>query len=202
MKNVVCILFTVLAIASCGNDDGGTIFPADCGLMTGDVVFRRGGGLSSHAVLFADAGGQYSHVGIVVDSAGTKMIVHAVPYEQECEGEPDRVKMETPETFFNRMRATVGEVKRYRGDASVAERAAARAVEIYRRGTLFDHDYDDADTTRMYCCELVRHVFAAEGVCLADTGRHKIKLPGMKMIRCMLPSDICDSGRLRTIKSF
>jgi len=38
MKNVVCILFTVLAIASCGNDDGGTIFPADCGLMTGDVV--------------------------------------------------------------------------------------------------------------------------------------------------------------------
>ena len=75
------------------------IMPDDCTLHTGDVVFRRGSGLTSRTVIALDEKGEYSHVGIVVDSAGVKMVVHAVPDEPDFEGDPDRVKMDTPEQF-------------------------------------------------------------------------------------------------------
>lgn len=179
-----------------------TIFPAGCELKTGDIVFRRGGGISSHAVMMADRNGRYSHVGIVVDSAGKKMIVHAVPDEPDFEGDPDRVKMETPEKFFSPINANAGEVKRLKGDTIIPLKAAEYAMQIYRRNTLFDHDYDDSDTTKMYCCELVEFAYAKAGLTLAGTERHDISLPGMKRIRCMLPSDICNNKSLKKIIAF
>ena len=81
-----------------------SILPPDVVLQTGDVVFRLGGGAMSHAVAYIDRDGAYSHVGIVVDSAGKKMIVHAVPGEPDFDGDPDRVKMDTPERFFSSIR--------------------------------------------------------------------------------------------------
>ncbi len=202
MKNAFILAITAIAVAACGEKAPGTILPADVTLETGDIVFRMGGGLSSHAVRFADKGGRYSHVGIVVDSAGTKMIVHAVPDEPDFEGDPDRVKMETPEKFYSSINANCGEVKRLENDAATAERAAAFALETYRRGTLFDHDYDDSDTTKMYCCELVETAYRKAGTPLAEGARHDIKLPGMRRIRCILPSDICNNGKLKRIIAF
>lgn len=179
-----------------------TIFPAGCELKTGDIVFRRGGGISSHAVMMADRNGRYSHVGIVVDSAGKKMIVHAVPDEPDFKGDPDRVKMETPEKFFSPINANAGEVKRLKGDTIIPLKAAEYAMQTYRRNTLFDHDYDDSDTTKMYCCELVEFAYAKAGLTLAGTERHDISLPGMKKIRCMLPSDICNNKSLKRLLHF
>ena len=130
------------------------------------------------------------------------MVVHAVPGEPDYEGDPDRVKMETPEKFFISLNADIGEVKRLRGDTVTPAVAAREAVEIYRRGTLFDHDYDDSDTSRMYCCELVMHAYARAGIPLVGTFRHEFRLPGLGLIRCVLPSDICNNGRLATVAAF
>ena len=74
---------------------------------------------------------------------------------------PDRVKMETPEKFYSSINAKMGEVKRLRGDTATAAKAARYALEAYRRGTLFDHGYDDSDTTKMYCCELIEYALHA-----------------------------------------
>lgn len=202
MRNVFILFILTAALAACGRNGTKTIFPDGCRLRPGDVVFRRGGGLSSHAVMMADRNGRYSHVGIVADSAGVMMIVHAVPGEPDHEGDPDRVKMETPEKFYRTVNAAAGEVKRPLADRATAEKAARYAVEAYRRGTLFDHDYDDSDTTKMYCCELVEHAYAKAGMPLAGDRRHRLHLPGVKTIECMLPSDICNSPRLKTIISF
>lgn len=202
MKATICMALMATAMISCNGNNQNSIFPAGCELRTGDIVFRRGGGISSHAVMMADINGRYSHVGIVVDSAGKKMIVHAVPGEPDFEGDPDRVKMDTPENFFSVTNANAGEVKRLRGDTLTPIKAAAFAMEIYRRYTLFDHDYDDSDTTKMYCCEIVEFAYAKAGRSLAGTVRHDIKLPGLNAFHCMLPSDICNSKLLISIIDF
>lgn len=202
MKTVLSLAILAAALISCGSKRPRTIFPDGLELKPGDVVFRRGGGISSHAVMMADRGGRYSHVGIVVDSAGRKMIVHAVPGEPDFEGDPDRVKMETPEKFYSSVNANAGEVKRLTGDTLTARNAAEHALAAYRRGTLFDHEYDDSDTSKMYCCELVETAYSKAGMPLAGGARHDISLPGLKRIRCILPSDICDSRQLRKIISF
>lgn len=201
MKNVLTIMIMLAMLASCGKKTAGSILPEGCKLRAGDLVFRRGNGLTSRAVMLADRHGSYSHVGIVVDSCGVMMVVHAVPGEPDYEGDPDRVKMETPEKFYSSINAKMGEVKRLRGDTAVAARAARYAMEAYRRGVLFDHDYDDGDSTRMYCCELVERAYAGAGRPLAGGARHTVHLPGVR-IECILPSDICNNAALETVISF
>lgn len=202
MKKLFTIMIAVAMLASCAETEQRSILPEGCELRAGDVVFRRGSGLTSRAVLAADRNGAYSHIGIVVDSCGVMMVVHAVPGEPDYEGDPDRVKMDTPQRFFSSMSARIGEVKRLRGDSATALRAARFAVDVYKRGTLFDHDYDDTDTTKMYCCELIDFVYRKAGRPLAGQKRHYFHLPGLNPIRCILPSDICNSGKLDTVMSF
>lgn len=202
MKNVLFVAVLALVVfVSCSGTGFVSILPDGCKLKAGDLVFRRGNGITSRAVLMADQRGGYSHVGIVVDSCGKMMVVHAVPDEPDYEGDIDRVKMETPEKFFLSVNAKIGEVKRLKGDTATAALAARYAVEVYERGVLFDHDYDDTDTTEMYCCELVEHVYKKAGLSLAGDTRHDILLPGMRL-HCILPSDLCDNERLESIISF
>ena len=89
-----------------------SILPEHTLLKAGDVVFRQGNGLTSRAVRAADSDGRFSHIGIVADSAGALRIIHAVPDEPDFPGDPDRVKMETPERFFNAIHASCGKVMR------------------------------------------------------------------------------------------
>ena len=152
MKKLFIILFTAFTLASCADREQRSILPEGFRLRAGDVVFRRGSGLTSRAVLAADRHGEYSHIGIVVDSCGVMMVVHAVPGEPTTrptrpreDGHAETVLL-VDERHYRR-----GE--RLRGDSATAARAARFAMEVYQRGTLFDHDYDDADTTKMYCCD-------------------------------------------------
>ncbi len=174
--------------------------PATVKLHSGDVVFRRGMSLTSHAVLAADAQGNYSHVGIVVDSAGKKMIVHAVPGEPDFDGDVDRVKMDVPEKFFSSEYASKGEVCRPT-DEAMAAKAAQTALRLYKKRVLFDDDFDDSDTTKMYCTELIVYAFKHAGTDISEGRRHKVDIPIIKA-DCILPSDIHSSPYLRTIIMF
>ena len=194
-------LVAVALLGGCREEKPRHILPSGVRLEAGDVVFRRGGGFTSRMVLFADTAGNYSHVGIVVDSAGVLRVVHAVPDEPDYEGDPDRVKMESPEAFYAGTRADIGCVLRHR-DGDVARRAAAAAQDVYRRGTLFDHDYDAADTTRMYCCELVAYAYAAAGRPLHTGERHDISIPGLALRGVILPSDFFRDRALRLVSGF
>lgn len=177
------------------------IMPDSLQLQTGDVVLRCGAGMLSHAVLLAEGrNGVYSHVGIVADSAGCKMVIHAVPDEPDYEGDPDRVKMEPPEKFFDNTQAVKGEVLRHR-DRDVAAQAAEQAMALYKRRTLFDHDYDDSDTTRMYCTELVVFAFSRSHAPLKGISSHRLPLPGVNY-ECVLPSDILECEDFISIISF
>ena len=200
----VILLTGFLSLMSCKADKAGgehrSILPSDCQLRAGDVVFRRGGSIVSHSVIILDAHGQYSHVGIVVDSAGVPMIVHAVPGEPDFDGDVDRVKMESPTSFFDIQRASRGEVCRM-DDSLAAARAADVARRIYERRTLFDHSYDNNDTTRMYCTELVIHAFERQGVNLASGETEHVELPGFK-VDCYFPSQVYESPLLHSVAQF
>lgn len=197
---VILLPLCLLACSDGASEQGGSILPPDVQFRVGDVVFRRGSGFTSHAVLLAEKGGVYSHVGIVVDSAGVPMIVHAVPGEPDYEGDDDRVKMESPEAFFACARAQQGAVYRHI-DSMTAHRAADVALSVYRRHTLFDHDYDDSDTTSMYCTELVVHAYAATSRPLPGLQHHHLRLIGIET-DCILPSDILHCSDLKPIINF
>ena len=177
-----------------------SLLPPDAELRPGDVVFRRGEGLTSHVVLAADREGNYSHTGIVVDSCGTLLIVHAVPGEPDFEGDPDRVKADRPDHYFDTQYARIGEVCRT-ADSTAARRAADAAWQVYRRHTLFDHDYNDQDTTRMYCTELVAYAYAQAGIDIVEGRGHHINLPFLQA-DCVFPSDIHASPFLTTVIQF
>ena len=199
--SVIYIMFICLFAMSCsGRKVERTILPDGLVLADGDIVFRRGTGLMSHTVVAAD-GGRYSHVGIVVDSAGVKMIVHAVPDEPDFPGDIDRVKMESPRKFFSTINANVGEVMRHT-DRNVAREAAREAMRLYRCGLLFDHDYDDNDSTKLYCSELVERAYLGAGVSLTEKRRHDFVVPGFHFEHVIMPSDIYENNRLRTIARF
>ena len=190
----------MLACSDTDRMQSGSILPDDVELKAGDVVFRRGSGFTSQAVLIAEKGGAYSHTGIVVDSAGVLMIVHAVPGEPDCEGDEDRVKMERPQVFFHPMRAQQGAVYRH-VDSLAAHQAAIRALQTYQRHPLFDHDYDDTDTTRLYCTELVVHAYSQTMSPLKDVRHQHLHLVGFEA-DCILPSDVLGCKDLKKVLSF
>ena len=149
-RNLGGLLLCIIMSASCHRQNTATsLLPDTLGLQVGDVVFRRCTGLTSRVVIMSDSEGIFSHTGIVVDSAGQLMVVHAVPGESEHKDEPDRVKMESPECFFSSHQAIAAGVARPR-DAKAGQKAASYAMRRYREGTLFDHDFNDNDTTRLY----------------------------------------------------
>lgn len=199
MRNI-CLLMSIMLLGCTASEPFRSILPEDVELMAGDVVFRRGGGMTSMAVLMADVDGEYSHIGIVVDSAGQKMIVHAVPGEPDFVGDKDRVKMDKPEHFFSTEFSNIGEVCRPK-DSEIAARAADVAVRQYRKGVLFDHDYDDGDSSKMYCTELVLYAFLQAGLEIAGSERHHVDLPILKA-DCIFPSDIHSSKFLEPIIMF
>ena len=197
------VLILPLCMLACSDTDrmqSGSILPDDVELKAGDVVFRRGSGFTSQAVLIAEKGGAYSHTGIVVDSAGVLMIVHAVPGEPEFEDDEDRVKMEHPQAFFHPMRAQQGAVYRH-VDSIAARQAAVRALQIYQRHPLFDHDYDDTDTTKLYCTELVVHAYSQTMSPLKDVHHQHLHLVGFEA-DCILPSDVLGCKDLKEVITF
>ena len=201
----VCHIVAVWDVLMEYIDDNPTyhcIMPIDVELREGDIVFRRGGGMTSHIVLAADRDGNYSHVGIVaMDSTCRAMVVHAVPGEPDFEGDPDRVKMDAPERFFSSEFTSIGEVCRV-ADAAVARRAAQVALAVFKRRTLFDHEYDDRDTTRMYCTELIVYAYLRAGLALVGNERHEVYLPPMVTADCIFPSDIRNSKHLERVVIF
>ena len=197
----VSLIAILTGLAACDRPhSSASILPSSCRLEAGDVVFRRCSGISSTLVVHNDSDGIFSHVGIVVDSAGYPMIAHAVPDEPDFSGDPDRVKLTAPSRFYESGYAQAGAVCRP-ANRFVGHRAAQKALELYRRGVLFDHDFDDKDTTRMYCTELVVHAYRAAGVELVDTHRHVVNLPLMHY-RCIMPSQVLKSKYLRITQLF
>lgn len=197
-------VFFCYLLSGCSSDKVNRDWPivsvSSLHLKEGDLAFRKGDGFESRMILLADPDARSTHVGIIADSSGCWMVIHAVPGEPDFEGDKDRVKMEPLEHFYASSRAVSGEIMRV-SDTLGARKAAQNAYAIYRRGVLFDNDFDDTDTTRMYCSELVDYVFRQAGIMLV-TGKHRsIGVPGFSG-KYLFPSDIQSSKCLYSVMCF
>ena len=188
----------------CGKQEKKTFlrefYGVDSILREGDLVFRCGRGLTSRAVLTADKGGIYSHVGIVVVVDGGFKIVHIVPGEPAPDGTKDVIKTEGLDIFFAPDRALRGAVMRI-NYPEAASRAAKEAERVAATGLAFDHNYDLADTTRMYCTELIYNVFLRVGLDITEERRTRINAPGFSG-DYILPTDIRRCTLLEPIYEF
>ena len=198
------ILFLTLVLVGCqGSSDKETPpveLPQEL-FRDGDIAFRRGTGITSRVVLAADREGAYSHTGILKKKAGQWYVIHAVPGEPDFKDDPDRVKMETVEVFFEKRKAVNGAIMRVSGDSVARYRAATHAEHLYESHVLFDHDYDLADTTKMYCTELIDFVYRKEGIDLPEGRVSYVNIPGFRG-DYLLPNDIAQSKRLCLIYYF
>ena len=200
IKDLTAIATLCLALGSCANSRNTPhcIMSETSILKEGDIVMRRGTGVASRAVTVADGGSDFSHCGIVVYHRGKPMIVHAVPDEPDFEGDVDRVKMESAERFFSSLNSSKGCVLRC-NSRKVAQASANIAKEIFHRGILFDHDYNDMDTTEMYCSELVVYAYKKAGKMIIDNERHDVNMPGLHFRHVIFPSDLLKSKELKRI---
>ena len=140
------------------------------------------------------------HIFLEIRKVTRRQHRHAVPGEPYYKGDPDRVKMTPIGDFYARGYAQAAAVMRPL-DYEAGRRAARKALEVYRRGTRFDHDFDDRDTSAMYCTELVVHAYRAAGVELVGPERAGLKLPLVER-RCILPSQVERSDELKRIYMF
>jgi len=196
------MMFATIAIAvatACRDIHPKSILPDSASMKPGDIAFRTGVSIESNAVIAVDTGVIYSHVGIVVDSAGTMMIVHAVPNEHEFKGDFDRVKMDRPELFFRSDRAKSGRISRFENKIT-AEKAAKEAIKKYYSHTKFDYAYNDKDTTKLYCSELITFCYRKAGLNI-NTGHHNVLAPGIET-PVVLPTDLLRGNQFKTVIIF
>lgn len=206
MKKIIyayILSFTLCISPSCTK---GTSSPKEVELpeylfMDGDLAFRRGSGIMSHVVLAASTDGIYSHVGIIKIIDKKYYVIHAVPGEPEYKGDIDRVKVEPVNIYFSAEKAVRGAVMRVTEDREVASGAADYALAISSRGTLFDHEYNLDDTTKMYCTELVNFVYKKYGIDISEGRIRDINLPVMQG-KYLMPEDLAAYKDIKQIYHF
>lgn len=207
MKSTKAILYTIvitlviLASIGCKSssvDQALLLETLNEKIEEGDLVFRRGTGVVGRIVTSVDTRGQFSHVGVAVIKDGVWHIIHAVPHEPDFEGDVDRVKCEPLASFVGRYES--GAVGIYRVNISEEGREIAiqNAWRLSRENRAFDHEYDTDDTTKLYCTELVEHIYKLAGVSLSGGRRTRLSFPTLSG-EYIMPSDMTDSELLTLI---
>lgn len=187
--NSIYLLLTAFCCCQCRVSPGTPDLPY-AQMQEGDLVFRCGQGLMSRAVTTAEQEGLYSHVGVLFFQDGAWQVVHAVPGEREGKEDFDKVKMERADAFFAPQRALRGcLVHTGLTDSTALAAMREKALRLVRDSTRFDNDYNLADTTELYCTELVWQLYRTAGKDLTEGRRRQLN-----MFRvhgdCILPEHI------------
>uniref|UniRef100_UPI003FEF7241 YiiX/YebB-like N1pC/P60 family cysteine hydrolase n=1 Tax=Alloprevotella sp. TaxID=1872471 RepID=UPI003FEF7241 len=195
---LVAGLCITLAACNTRNKLACNIHPTD--LREGDVIFRRGTSANSRMVTLLQ--GFYSHVGIVADSSGKGdlRILHAVPDEPDFPGDHDRIKMDRLETYLSPKRAEAACLMR-QNNAQAAHQAACHALLLWKKGIRFDAQYNEQDTTEMYCTEFVAYVYKQAGIDIAGNKRDTIQTPWFSA-KCLMPYHLQQCKKLKRVLSY
>ena len=170
-------------------------------LQAGDIAFRRGESIASEVVIYNDIDGRYSHVGIVVETDSGLMIVHSVPGETTTQENVDIIQLEHINQYFAPKVSVRGEIMRMDLDSAQRNLLSKSALKKVSEKVPFDHNYDLADTTKLYCTELIQLLYKNIGIDLAEGRITPINVPGLSNDYIM-PSDIYKNKNLKTIFNY
>lgn len=157
--------------------------------------------MASRMVLYNDPEGQYSHVGMIVQGDSSLMVVHALPGTVPTQDGEDLIRLETLHEFFAPENAIYGKVMRLPLDSTQQAELTHRALTKVKTHTEFDHDYDDKDTTQLYCTELLQLLYQHVGIDLAEGRITSINIPGVNA-DIIMPADIHRNEKLKIIFIF
>lgn len=150
-------------------------------VQTGDLVFTRGsypmflGAVNFSDVICKVCDGELSHVGIAVVEEGQVVVYDITDDGMKC----------TPfGRYVNRSSYQSVSIYRPRPEYYAAlPKVVAYLREHYRRGTRFDHRFQEGED-RLYCSELVVNAYRHGGVPLCTT----IKLSELPGLRTLSPT--------------
>lgn len=161
------------------------------GMRSGDLVFRNG--LAGESlVVTSTSNSDYSHVGIAYNSPDGWMVIHAVPGEAP-KGQQEYMVCEPISVFYNTDRAMAGATARVDCDSTIALAAMNAALKKREDKVIFDNDYNTADSTQIYCSELVWLAYKSQGIDLLD---------GKEVPKVIYPEDIWTSQHVKERKKF
>lgn len=202
LTNLIAAYCVIIASAGCRGGSfhsAGDVMPDTTQLRDGDLLFRMGDSAESDFVSFMSTG-EYSHIGLACQKDGRWCAIHAVPGESEKDV-PDYLKCEPIAEFFRKDRALAGGSARVKCSDAVAKGAVNRAMDKVQKKVEFDHDYALGDSTKLYCTELVRHVYLPYGIDLAEERRHILPIPGSISVY-IFPQDVWVSNWVENRKQF
>lgn len=203
-RNLICTFWAVVlacALTQCTQEIKREVdLPLDS-FQAGDIIFRRGESIASRVVIYNDPQGEYSHVGMIVESDSGLVAVHALPGTHPTQPGEDLVRAESIEDFFAPENATYGKVMRLPLDSTQCATLSRMALEKVVQNTEFDHDYDNSDTTKLYCTELLQLLYSHIGIDLSEGRFKRISIPGVNA-DVIMPSDVHQNKLLTTVYSF
>lgn len=175
-----------LLIAACNPPHERVVYDTD-GWRNGDLVLRSGYGVESRVVT-ERAHSAFSHIGIVYcdSTSGEWLVLHAVPGEDD----PELVKAEPVALFYSPERARNGAWLRIDCSDSIAREAVLYALNKVNNRCLFDNNYLLADSSQLYCTELVWRAYMQQGIDISSGKRHAVPSFFCKEGECIFPNDI------------
>lgn len=122
-------------------------------LQNGDVLFRLGYGPVSEWINQRQKSNfNVSHAGIAVQIEGKWLVVHSISGMLEAQ---DGVQISTlPQFVLEAQPATVF-IMRYAVSKAHRLSAAKNALNYWKKGIRFDHQFNSVDSSKMYCSELI-----------------------------------------------
>ena len=201
MQAALLLLMTLLPLGCTGTGER-VVVSGEEEFREGDLVLRCGFGIESKAVTEASHSA-YSHIGILHRDGQTARwnVIHAVPGEA-AKGEPELLKCEPIDVFFAPDRAGQGAWMRIDCPDSVAAEAVRYALRKVAEKVEFDNDYLLADTTQLYCTELVWRAYLSQGIDLSDGRRSDVPTLFCKEGCCIFPCDLEQSSHALFVKPF
>ena len=153
----------------------------------GDIALRRGWGMESRAVTVKGQS-TYSHSGLLHynNRNRTWEVIHAVPGEDD----PEYLKAEQLSAFYSKERARSGAWLRVDCSDSIAKQAVEYALLKVDEKALLDNDYLLADTTKLYCTELIWRSFLTVGIDVSSGNRHSAPRLVCAEEECIFPNDL------------
>ncbi|HIP36184.1 MAG TPA: hypothetical protein EYG85_04965 [Crocinitomix sp.] len=167
MKIITVFLFFVLVL-SCKEQINITesdvkknnlALPSDVieNLQNGDIILRKGAGpLSAHLMLNTKE--EYTHCGILFNDNGIWKAIHTIGGEIS-DNEIDGIQTITLDGFVSPTADSTLFICRPIFTNNAGEKVYKKALEYLDRSVPFDHRFSLLTTDKLYCSELLYHIF-------------------------------------------
>lgn len=160
-------------------------------LKTGDIIAKCGYGTISNAIVkIMKEKVKISHCGFVQKSGDSLWVIHSVAKEAS---DADGVQSISIQKFLNDTKPGTLYVVRLKSDSATIAKVNEKAISYLQCRTPFDYDFDNNNTDKLYCSELVHQSI------VAATGTEMLKKGVVQNKEIILFNSLLDSSRFETI---